>query len=177
MKGDKRPLSHVYNLNRLGQAGDEVTIEACEAERGELARFADVPRVDGFLGRVSLKKLSPNRFKLDFQLTADIVQACVVSLADVPAHIERRFARELHFQPPLRRPPDQPAAPEISLEEDVPEENDSLHYDLAAPLIEEFVLAIDPYPRAPGVAFQPPGEGEEAPQTPFAILKGLKSGL
>jgi uncharacterized metal-binding protein YceD (DUF177 family) len=171
------PLSHIYNLNRLGQAGDEVVLAASEAERTDLARFTSVRRVERFQGRVGLKKLSANRFKLDFDLTADIVQACVVSLAEVPAHIERQFVRELQFRPQLRRPSHPPAPAEVSLEEDVPEEIDSLHYDLAAPLIEEFVLAIDPYPRAPGVAFKAPREGGEAPQSPFAILKGLKSGL
>ena len=144
-----------------------MTVEASEAERASLARFAGLLRVEMFRGRVELKKLSANRFKLDFQLTADIVQACVVTLADVPAHIERPFTRELHFHPPLRRRSQQPAAEEISLEEDVPEEIDSLHYDLAAPLIEEFVLAIDPYPRAPGVDVSAPGEGAEAPEKPL----------
>lgn len=174
---DGLPLSHIYNLNRLGQAGDEVMIEASEAERADLARFAGVLRVERFQGRIGLKKLSANRFKLDFDLAADIVQACVVSLAEVPAHIERGFVRELHFQPQLRRPSHPPAPAEVSLEEEGPEEIDSLHYDLAAPLIEEFVLAIAPYPRAPGVAFEARGEGGEAPESPFAVLKGLKSGL
>ncbi len=63
--------------------------------------------------------------------------------------------------------PQQPAAAEIGLEEDAPEEIDSLHYDLAAPLVEEFVLAIDPYPRAPGVAFRGPGRGRGGPQKPL----------
>lgn len=171
------PLSHPYNLNRLGQAGDEVRFHAAEAERLALARFAGVPRVDEFAGQVELKKLAPNRFALNFTLTADICQSCVVTLADVPAHIERRFKRELHFNPALRRSPDAPPAEEVPLEDDLPEEIDSLHYDLAVPLIEEFVLAIDPYPRAPGVEFEPPGGSEEAPESPFAVLKGLKSGL
>ena len=92
-------------------------------------------------------------------------------------HIERRFQRELHFNPALRRSPEAPAAEDFPLEDDLPEEIGSLHYDLAAPLIEEFVLAIDPYPRAKGVEFEPPGAGEEAPESPFAVLKGLKSGL
>ncbi len=64
---------------------------------------------------------------------------------------------------------------EVPLEADAPEEIDSLHYDLAAALIEEFILALDPYPRAPGVEFQAP-EGEGAAESPFAVLKGLKSG-
>jgi hypothetical protein len=97
----------------------------------------------------------------------------VVTLADVPAHIQLRFDRELHFTPGLRRRPGETEV-EVPLEADGPEEIDSLHYDLTAPLIEEFVLALEPYPRAPGVEFQPP-EGEGATESPFAVLKGLKS--
>jgi uncharacterized metal-binding protein YceD (DUF177 family) len=167
------PFSHLYNLNRLGQAGDEVEFAASDAEREALARFAGVVRVDVFAARIALKKLSPNRFRAEFGLQADIVQACVVTLADVPAHIALSFGRELHFAPASRRTGE--GAVEVPLEDDLPEEIDSLHYDLAPPLIEEFTLALDPYPRAPGVEFQPP-KGEGAAESPFAVLKGLKSG-
>jgi uncharacterized metal-binding protein YceD (DUF177 family) len=171
------PFSHPCNLNRLGQSGDEVAFSAPDQDRAALARFADLLRVDAFAGHVELTRLSPDRFRLSFVLEADIVQACVVTLAEVPAHIARRFIRELHFSPPLRRPSGPAPAVEVPLEEDAAEEIDSLHYDLAAPLIEEFVLAIDPYPRAPGVEFRTPGGAEPAPENPFAVLKGLKSGL
>ena len=170
---DDLPFSHLYNLNRLGQAGDVVEFVAGEAEREALARFADVVRVSAFAARIDLKKLAPNRFRLDFTLEADVVQACVVSLAEVPAHVALRFDRELHFTPALRRTDE--GEIEVPLEDDLPEEIDTLHYDLAAPLIEEFVLGLDSYPRAPGVEFQAP-EGEVAPESPFAVLKGLKSG-
>jgi uncharacterized metal-binding protein YceD (DUF177 family) len=169
------PFSHLYNLNRLGQAGDEVKFAAGDAEREALARFAGVLRVGSFTARIELKKLSPNRFRLVFSLDADVVQACVVTLAEVPAHIQLAFDRELHFQPALRRTAEDGAI-EVPLEDDAPEEIDSLHYDLAAALIEEFILALDPYPRASGVEFQAP-EGEGAAESPFAVLKRLKSGL
>ena len=171
------PLSHSYNLNRIGQAGDTVAIVTDEAQRAALAQFAGVPHVDAFSGQVELRKLSPNRFQLDFILQADIRQSCVVTLVDVPAHIERRFFRELHFNPALHRSPGLPGAEDVPLEDDMPEEIDSLHYDLAAPLVEEFVLAIEPYPRAPGVEFEPPADADQPPESPFAVLKGLKSGL
>ena len=62
-------------------------------------------------------------------------------------------------------------------DEDVPEEIESLHYDLAGPLLEEFVLALDPYPRAPGGGISaPPKAADDRPESPFAVLKGLKSG-
>jgi uncharacterized metal-binding protein YceD (DUF177 family) len=58
----------------------------------------------------------------------------------------------------------------------VPEEIESPRFDLAAPVLEEFLLAINPYPRAPGVVFEAPAEAEEKPESPFAVLKGLKRG-
>ena len=33
-------ISKIYNLNRLGQSSDEVTLEASESERTELAELA-----------------------------------------------------------------------------------------------------------------------------------------
>jgi uncharacterized metal-binding protein YceD (DUF177 family) len=170
-------LSFPYNLNRLGQAGDDISISATEEQRAAIAGFADVLRVNAFEARVILKKLSTDRFRLDFRLNADLVQACVVTLGEVPAQIAREFLRELHFNPALRRAQAQVEAEDILLEDDQPEEIDSLHYDLAGPLIEEFLLALEPYPRAAGVEFQPPDDGTKAPESPFAVLKGLKSGL
>ncbi len=61
--------------------------------------------------------------------------------------------------------------------EEGPEEIESLHYDLAAPALEDYVLALEPYPRCPGVAFTAPEGAAGAPESPFAVLKDLKSGL
>ena len=160
------PISRPYNLNRLGQVGDIVPVHVSDEERAALAQFAGVPRIDAFSSQVTLKKLSSDRFQLDFTLLADLCQTCVVTLVDVPAHIERRFGRELHFNPALHRATDRAGLEEIPLDDDAPEEIGSLHFDLAVPLVEEFVLAIDPYPKAPGVEFDPPGEASEGPRKP-----------
>jgi hypothetical protein len=42
-------------------------------------------------------------------------------------------------------------------------------------VLEELVLAIDPYPRKPGVAFQPPADEGGQAEHPFAVLKKLKT--
>ena len=55
----------------------------------------------------------------------------------------------------------------------MPEEIARLDYDLAGPLLEEFALAIDPYPRKEGVRFEPPVQEAEPSQSPFAGLKRL----
>lgn len=172
-------FSRIYNLGKLGTAGDVVTLEANAAERAALTQLAEILDVVKFSARVTLRKKAPTEFELACQFSADIVQACVVSLEPVPAHIEREFIRELHFSPHLRRPADKKEVI-LTLAEDAggdeePDEIESLHYDLAGPLAEEFLLAIDPYPRAPGVAFTPPDDGGGAPAKPFAVLKDLKS--
>jgi hypothetical protein len=169
------PITIPYNLNRLGQAGDDLAFAANDGERAALARFADVLDVSGFEARIVLKKLSPNRFSLSYELAAAITQACVVTLAPLEVRLERAFERELQFTPNLRRD----VAKDVVLgpdDEEAPEEIDSLHYDLAGPLVEEFVLAIDPYPRAPGVEFAAPLDPGDKPENPFAALKNLKSG-
>ena len=167
-------ISKIYNLNRLGQAGDELTFEATEEERAALAKQADALEVPKFAARIILKKISPSRFDVTYHLVADVVQACVVTLEPLAAHIEKDFTRELHYAPALHRP----TGKEIVIapvEDDLPEEIDSPQYDLAGPLMEEFLLAIDPYPRGPGVAFEAPEGMGDKPESPFAALKGLKS--
>jgi hypothetical protein len=61
-------------------------------------------------------------------------------------------------------------------QEEGPEEIDSLHLDLAGPVLEEFVLSLDPYPRRPGVEFAPESPDSAPRESPFAVLKGLGQG-
>ena len=164
------PFSELYTLGRLGQAGDTVSLEADSEQRAAIARWSEVEAVERFLVTTQLTKTGPASFRIAFALDADVVQACVVTLAPVRAHIARAFTRELTFVGRQRGA--DPILP--PMEEDTPEAIESLHYDLAAPALEEYSLALDPYPRAPGAAFAPPAGAEDAPDNPFAALKALK---
>lgn len=183
---DILPLSHSYNLARLGNAGDAVTFSADAEQRAAIARWSGVLSVEAFSVTVDIRKAGPVHFGLTFRLTADVTQACVVTLDPVPAHLEQTFSRDLHFTGPARHrgertspkdsesPKDRESEVDLTAEEEGPEEIESLHYDLAGPALEEYVLALDPYPRRPGVAFQAQTEGQDRPESPFAVLKGLK---
>jgi hypothetical protein len=97
----------------------------------------------------------------------------VVTLEPVRAHVARSFIRDLLLVQAPRT-----VAKEIELtpvDDDGREEIDSLRYDLAVPVLEEFALAIDPYPRAPGVEFEPPPDEADSAVHPFAALKSLKN--
>jgi uncharacterized metal-binding protein YceD (DUF177 family) len=174
---DTLPLTHSYNLARLGNAGDVVTFAADDVQREAIARWAGLLSLQRLDVQVTIKKLDSVRFGLDFKLDADVTQACVVTLEPVPARLDHSFHRELHFAGTARHKADAESVPEVvldSLEEEGPEQISSLYYDLAAPALEEFVLSLEPYPRRPGVEFAPPSDGFQAPESPFAVLKSLK---
>jgi uncharacterized metal-binding protein YceD (DUF177 family) len=125
--------------------------------------------------RVEIKKLASNRFGLNVHLAADVIQSCVVSLEPVPGHLERDFSREFIFVGTRPAETESEAVLDIA-EEEGPEEIESLHVDLAAPVLEEFTLALDPYPRRPGAEFTPQIEPSDGSESPFAALKALKPG-
>jgi uncharacterized metal-binding protein YceD (DUF177 family) len=173
------PLSHDYNLARLGNAGDTVHFAADSEQRAAIAQWSGVVSVEKLEVRVEIRKISSTRFGLTFQLVADVTQSCVVTLEPVAGRIERSFVRELHFTGPIRHKVAEAQA-ELVLDadpEEGPEEIQSLHYDLAVPVLEEYSLNLEPYPRAPGVEFAAQTDTEDRPQSPFAVLKDLKSGL
>jgi|SRR6185437_8047616 len=168
------PLSSIFDLSDLSDAGAEIAVRPNAEQRARLAGWAGVDAVDRFDATVSLKRRTQNRFAYDATLDADVVQSCVVTLEPVRSHLALTVSRALHLSHfPARAGI---AADELSPAADEgPEEIEDPRYDLAAPLLEEFVLAIDPYPRARGVVFRQ--EPEQAPQeSPFAALKALKRG-
>jgi hypothetical protein len=145
------PFVRLYDLSDLGRAGDEVTIALGEGDRARLAQWAELDEVGTFKAKIALERLSSSRFSYRASLAADIAQACVVTLEPVLSHIAQTFSRELHFVD--RAPHQEPRSEALTLgaaEDEAPEAIESLEFDLAGPLLEEFCLAIDPYPRAPG---------------------------
>jgi hypothetical protein len=170
------PFEHDFNLGDLGRGGAEVRVEARGDDLARIAAWAGVRGVESFGATVELRKHSATRFALDALLEADVVQDCVVTLDPVHGHVSRPVHRELHLAEMVRRKPHESIPRGAGAGDDeVPEEIDSLVYDLAAPLLEELVLALDPYPRAPGVEFAAPAAVEALPESPFAVLKSLKS--
>ncbi len=163
------PISLNYELGRLGQAGDTAAIAPSKDDLARIAQWAGVDVVESLNAKIDLKRVTPTRFALEAALEADIVQSCVVTLEPVKSHIARSFRRDL-FLTPTKPSLDLEVAP---VDEDGREEIASLRYDLAVPILEELALAIDPYPRAPGVAFESPPD-DDAPEHPFAALKALK---
>jgi uncharacterized metal-binding protein YceD (DUF177 family) len=169
------PIERIYDLSDLSVAGTEVTIDANPEQRAKIAGWLEVVSVEKFVGVIALRKLSMNRYRYEAVLKCHLTQSSVVTLKPLRTRIEERFSRELHVAYRSRHAPEPDKELTLSAaDDDAPEEIESPHYDLAAPLLEELSLALDPYPRAEEESFTLPEPPDAKPESPFAILKRLK---
>jgi hypothetical protein len=134
-----RPLA----LARIGGAGRTVAVEATPAERAGLALRLRLPELPALACRFVLRPVAAGVVAADGLLQARVVQICVVSLDPFEATIEERFA--------LRFVPQGSESPAID-----PDAVDEIPYcgttiDLGEAAAEQLALALDPYPRKPGV--------------------------
>lgn len=168
-----RPL----NAASIGAVLQTRRIEATEAERAAIAKALDLVELPALAAELELRRDGRDRIHVEGRVVADIVQSCVVSLEPVPQHIDEpismRFTEEAEADPESTRP-----GAEIRVDptsDDPPEVLTGVTLDLGPVVMEHFVLAIDPYPRAPGAAIPDTGADDPEPrESPFAALARLK---
>lgn len=130
-------------LDELDHGEIRRTIEADEDERRALARRFDIVAINALRVCVRMRRISGGPLvRVEGRLSADIVQSCVVTLADLPAHVEEDIAET--FGPAGYRLPDDTADAEL------PEVFDDDSIDLGELAAQLLLLSLDPYPRAPG---------------------------
>jgi uncharacterized metal-binding protein YceD (DUF177 family) len=154
-------------------------ISADAEERRQLARRFGLLSLDRLEATVELRRHAGDVIRLTGRLAADVVQSCVVSLAPVPAHIEADF--ETSYSAAAAESPEVDLDP---LGEDAPEPLVGGGIDLGEAVAQQLAVALDPYPRAPGVVWNPPDEageesgearsGEARGRRPFAGLAALQ---
>lgn len=179
-------FSRPVPVDRLGEAEITEEISAEPGERAALARrfgLLSLDRLSATLRLESAGRLeragARNLVRIAGRLTAEVTQACVVTLEPVSAHLEIDFtllydldaaaaqgeaggeaggAREVRVEPEAEEPPE-PVGPQ--------------GIDLGEAVAQQLAIALDPYPRAPGAALP---EEPRAAEGPFAALKSLKRG-
>jgi hypothetical protein len=173
-----QPLfSRPIRVEAIPREGLETRIEADAAERAALADFNGLPAIAALSAKFSLKHGAGGTIAVHGLLVADVTQTCVVTLEPFEATISAPIA--LRFAPPDKIAPPRRAggeAAEIDVgEEDEPDPIVDGVIDLGAAASEFLTLNLDPYPRKPGVVFQPPVSDHDAPDaSPFSALAGRK---
>ncbi|MFC7551773.1 YceD family protein [Pseudoroseomonas wenyumeiae] len=90
-------------------------LEATEAERAALAARFGILEVSSLRASLRLRQEAGGAARVRGHLTADVVQACVVTLEPVPQHIEEPV--DLRFLPEGAEPEDEPDGPDEILTE------------------------------------------------------------
>ena len=154
-------FSRPVDLARLGGGAMRFDIAADANERADLARRFGLVSLDRLEARVELSREAGATIRFRATLSADLVQSCVVTLDPVANRVDDEFSL-------LLGDPDDPAALDPDAELIEPLEDGRV--DLGEVVAQQLSLAMDPYPRAPGVA---PADGEGRP-SPFAALAKLR---
>jgi uncharacterized metal-binding protein YceD (DUF177 family) len=171
---DSQEFSRFVEADSVGTHRMERRITANPEERAALAKRFDLLGIDRLEAVFSLKRAGGGVIHVQGEIEAEVTQACVVTLAPVPAKIAESFSAD--FADEDRR---RPSETDLDFEaEDPPEPIRNGHIDLGELAAEQLSLALNPYPRAPGAAIpeefspDPDAEGEaERPVNPFSILK------
>lgn len=173
------PISHLVSVVRLPQRGMPVRLVASDKELRALANAHGLIAVKSFIADLLVAKWRADGVKITGTVTAEIVQACSVTLepldAEVTSEIEATFVPE-HSK--LARY-NTIADGEIILDAEGPDAPETFSGDFidVGQLSEEFFeLGIDPYPRKPGAALEFTNEAEvdDGKVSPFAKLAELR---
>lgn len=174
-------------IGRIGSSGIEQTIEASSQECRAVAGRLQLPAVASFSCRFALSPARQGKIVAEAELRAEVTQTCVVSLEPFEATVSERFT--LHFVPESGTPEGRmPDGDELDIDPTLPDElvyaGDVL--DLGEAATEQLALALDPYPRMPGIALPDlddaapvglkPEEASSDPPHPFAALARLRGG-
>lgn len=174
-----RPITLGASSHRRAMPFD---IAATPEELPEIARFLGLDTLRSLRFRGELAPAGDDEWRASGRLEAEAVQSCVVTLAPVESRIDEQVTRSYLPADAVARL----TATELDLDpeaEDDPDPYDG-SIDPGALAIESLALALDPYPRAPGVppaefSASPPGAEplSDAGPKPFAGLAELKRRL
>ncbi len=168
------PFSRIFRVDKLPPDGETVTIEANAEERADVAALLKLPAIEALSATVTLTRAAKGGARAIGAVHGEVIQTCVVSLEPFPATVEEeidvRFAPRDDERAARRRGPEEPEIVSMT-DDDEPDPIIDGKIDLGALAREFLALGLDPYPRKPGVTFEPPAEPEPE-VTPFAVLRG-----
>lgn len=164
-----RPL----RIDALGEADRDFTIAADADERAALARRFGLVAIDRLTAGTRVRRTGEIVF-VEGRIAAEVVQSCVATGEPLTATVDVPFS--LRFVPEAMEFADEVELSEVDC--------DTIPYgggvvDIGEAVAETLVLALDPFPRAPGAdaALRAAGVLEEGEAGPFAGLKALRDRL
>jgi len=159
---EKPEMQRLFAIARIG-AGTNFCVESTAEERAALAARMRIVSIEALTCHFDLRRDVGDAIEAAGVLRARVTQICVVSLEPFEAAIEEDFA--------VRFVPAGTESEEIDLEapDEVGYEGGVL--DLGEAASEQLALALDPFPRKPGVELS--GAATQGEDSAFAALSKL----
>jgi uncharacterized metal-binding protein YceD (DUF177 family) len=177
---DNSLFSYPVKVGHVSANPVTVTISADQSDLRRLAAQWGVLEVRAFEAKIDIGRWKRDGIRLKGRVTATVVQECVVTLDPVEQKIDEDL--EALFLPEnsrlAKRMTD--GSGEMFLDPEGPDLPDTFSgdtIDVGAVAAEFAALAIDPYPRKPGLDYADRIESDETVEkkpSPFAVLQGLK---
>jgi len=180
---DKPALTYPVQVLHLPQKGMTVKISTDEKERAALAADHGLEAVNAFAAEFLITPWKKDGVRVRGRIDAEIVQSCVVTLEPLTNSITEEVDTKLVPENSRLARIEVDDSGDVLLDAeaaDIPEVFVGSKIDVGAIAEEFFDLAIDPYPRKPGLPedSQPKvfgdDDGEEKPVSPFAKLPELQ---
>jgi uncharacterized metal-binding protein YceD (DUF177 family) len=143
----KPELSRMVPLHRITREGLDVRVEADDAECAALARRMGLPAVLSLSCAYRLRTTRQGAIAARGELKARVVQTCVVTMDEFEADVTESF--RVRFVPAGTESDDL----DPDTEDDIGYDGEAI--DLGEATAQQLSLALEPYPRKPGVTFEP----------------------
>lgn len=187
------PITRLQAVDTISSAGIKVTVEASEAERKAVAKLLSILSVERLHADLTATR-EGDRIRVLGLVTAVARQACVVTLEPVTQElsepVEVVFAPREEAEALMRKAglPDEEDIDKLDLNaidmsaidldmlsnpDALPEPIIDGSIDFGQIAYDTLAVGLEPYPRKPGVVFEPPAEPEGF-GSPFGALKALK---
>ena len=164
-------------VERIPDTGLHREIEADEATRSAMAEIAGLREIAYVRAAFDLKPRSGGQVHVTGRVQARVGQNCVVTLEplenDIDEEVDLTFAPSEQIPEMAKGEEDDDSAIDMT---DAFEPIENGNIDLGRLASDVLYLAIDPYPRKEGVAFEPQVEAVDPEDHPFAALKSLQLG-
>ncbi len=169
-------LSRIVAVSDLAPSGTRFAVRPTPEERVALAALNNIVALDAMSADLLLVPEGMHGVHVTGEVKATVVQTCVVSLE--PFESEVREPVDVRFLTPeaLEKLREQRPATASEDDEATPDEPDVIEggsIDVGALSAEHLTLGLDPYPRKPGAHLERAPEADDAPVSPFAVLRNL----